>query len=160
MSGFTSNLNYCLFFLWNYSCCQFGVTGVTGDFPWKNFSFSMKVIPVLVFKIFCPICAASTFLKCIARVKSVHVSCAQLMTFSHLNTYVVHGVSQYLRPLSCYVSAFSGYRKMIPDLLGVWELLHECQKITLLYITQNLSISYQRNVNKKVMGLPSHKNEK
>ena len=36
---FTSHLNYCLFFLWNCSCCQFGVTGITGDFPWKNFSF-------------------------------------------------------------------------------------------------------------------------
>ena len=33
--------------------------------------FSMKVIPVLVFKIFSPICAPSTYLKCIARGKKV-----------------------------------------------------------------------------------------
>ena len=84
--------------------------------------FSMKVIPVLVFKIFCPICAPSTYLKCIAREKSVHVWCAQLMTVSHLNTSVVHGVSWYLRPFSCYVSAFSGCQKIIPDLLGVWVI--------------------------------------
>ena len=31
--------------------------------------FSMKVIPILVFKIFCPICAPFIYLKCIAREK-------------------------------------------------------------------------------------------
>ena len=101
---------------------NFGVTGVPGDFPWRNFSFFHESHSSSSFQNLLPHLCPIYISKMYSKRKNVHVWCVQLMTVSHLNTSVVHGVSQYLRHLSCHVSAFSGRQKMIPDLLGVWVI--------------------------------------